>query len=208
MEMNLSAFTDEVSRESPAPGGGSVAALAGALGAALASMVANLTANKRGTESLDSILNEVAARSQELKFELLKAVDEDAKAFAAVMAASRMPSGTEEEKVARKEALQNGLRAAIEVPMKTAQWSVEALTLAETVARLGNPNSISDIGVGAQMAYSGVKGGIYSIAVNLKDVTDREYASSVRKQCAELESQAEAKLNTVQKLVQEIITQA
>jgi len=206
MEMNLSEFTDEVSRESPAPGGGSVAALAGALGAALASMVANLTANKRGTESVDSVLNEVAARSQELKFELLKAVDEDAKAFEAVMAANRMPSETEEEQLARTEALQNGLRSAVEIPLKTAQMSVEAIVLAETVARLGNPNSIGDIGVGGQMAYSAVKGGIYNILINLKDLTDMEFALSVRKRCTELESEARARLDTIEKLVQEVIT--
>jgi len=205
MGMKLSDFTDEVSRESPAPGGGSVAALAGALAAALASMVANVTANKRGSESIDAILNEAATRCQELKVELLKAVDEDVKAFASVMDANRLPSGTEEERVAKAEAVQRGLRVAVEVPLETARMSVEALSIAETVARYGNPNAISDIGVGAQMAHSAVKGGIYNVLINLKDLTDRESASSMRQQCAELERQAKSKLDTVEKLVQEVL---
>jgi glutamate formiminotransferase/formiminotetrahydrofolate cyclodeaminase len=204
--MNLSEFVDEVSRESPAPGGGSVAALAGALGAALASMVANLTANKRGSESVDSILNEAAVRCQELKSGLLRAIDEDADAFAAVMEANRMPSNTEEERQARDDAIQKGLRSAAEIPLKTAELSVDALTIAETVAPLGNPNSISDIGVGARLAHSAVKGAIYNVLINLKELADQELVASWREQCRELDRQAQKKLDSVERLVQRALS--
>lgn len=197
VEMTVTDFVDEVSRESPAPGGGSIAALAGSLGAALASMVSNLTANKRGSKKVDDILNESADRLQEIKFKLVKAVDDDTNAFNAYMDARRLPNKTEEEKKIREKTMQNGLKQAVHVPLNTAQLSFEAIEIAEVVAKNGNPASITDVGVGVQSAYTGVLGGIYNVLINLNDINDEKFNDDMRKTCAELKVKAQSKLNDV-----------
>ena len=203
VEMKLTDFVDEVSRETPAPGGGSIAALAGALGAALSSMVANLTANKRGSDpETDKILNEAANKCQEIKNILVKAVDDDTNAFNDYMTARRLPNKTAEEKKVREEAMQNGLKQAVRVPLNTAQFSYEAIEIAQTVAKYGNPNSITDVGVGAQSAYTGVLGGIYNVLINLKDIKDEKFNSEMRNTCAELKDKAQKRLKEVLQFVE------
>ena len=202
VEMKLTDFVDEVSRESPAPGGGSIAALAGALGASLSSMVSNLTANKRGTEKVDKILNEAADKCQDIKLALVKAIDDDTNAFNAYMEARRLPNKTDEEKLAREEAMQDGLKLAVSVPLNTAKLSFEAVKIAMAVAQNGNPNSITDVGVGAQSAYTGVLGGIYNVLINLKDIKDDKFNSDMRKICAELKENAQKELNKVLEFVE------
>ncbi len=202
VEMKLTDFVDEVSRESPAPGGGSIAALAGALGASLSSMVANLTANKRGSEEVDDILNDAAEKCQEIKNSLVKGIDDDTNAFNAYMDARRLPAKTEEQKAAREAAMQDGLKQAVSVPFNTAKLSFEAIKIAETVARHGNPNSITDVGVGAQSAYGGVLGGIYNVLINLKDIKDEEFNAKMREDCAKLKADAQAELNKVLEFVE------
>jgi len=187
-------FSDEVSRESPAPGGGSIAALAGALGAALASMVSNLTANRRGSERVDAILNGAAEQAQEIKERMIRAVDADTNAFNSYMAARRLPSKTAEEKAIRKAAEQEGLKQAVAIPLETARLSLQAMELCQTVAEHGNPNSITDVGVGAQMAFSGVKGGVYNVLINLKDITDPDFNAEMRQACEALLQSAGATL--------------
>lgn len=202
VEMKLTDFVDEVSRESPAPGGGSIAALAGALAASLSSMVSNLTANKRGSEEVDKILNKTAEDCQQIKEELVKAIDEDTNAFNEYMNARRLPNKTDEEKKAREEAMQAGLKQAVMVPLNTAKQSFRAIEIAEDVAKKGNPNSITDVGVGAQSAYTGVLGGIYNVLINLKDIKDEKFNSDMRKTCAELKAKAQKKLNEVLSFVE------
>jgi len=202
VEMKVTDFIDEVSRESPAPGGGSIAALAGALGASLSSMVSNLTANKRGSDEVDEILNKAAEECQEIKNALVKAIDEDTNAFNAYMDARRLPNKTVEEKKAREEAMQAGLKQAVMVPLNTAQQSYRAIEIAEVVAKNGNPNSITDVGVGAQSAYTGVLGGIYNVLINLKDIKDEKYVSEMRKTCSDLKEKAQKKLKDVLELVE------
>ncbi len=202
VELKLSDFVDEVSRESPAPGGGSIAALAGALGASLSSMVSNLTANKRGSEEIDEILNKAAVECQEIKNALVKAIDEDTNAFNAYMDARRLPNKTTEEKKAREDAMQAGLKQAVMVPLNTAKQSFRAIEIAEVVAKNGNPNSITDVGVGAQSAYTGVLGGIYNVLINLKDIKDQKFVDEMRKTCAELKTNAQKKLNEVLNIVE------
>lgn len=198
VEMKLTNFVDEVSRETPAPGGGSIAALSGALGAALSSMVANLTANKRGSDpETDKILNEAADNCQEIKNILVKAVDEDTNAFNDYMAARRLPNKSAEEKKIREEAMQAGLKQAVMVPLNTAKLSFQAIEIADTVAKYGNPNSITDVGVGAQIAYTGVLGGIYNVLINLKDIKDEKFNAKMRKSCEELKVKAQEKLKDV-----------
>jgi glutamate formiminotransferase/formiminotetrahydrofolate cyclodeaminase len=200
--MKVEAFTDEVSRESPAPGGGSIAALSGALGAALSSMVSNLTANKRGSEIVDEILNAAAEKAQHIKLNLLQAVDADTQAFNAYMEARRLPAKTEEEKKIKFSAEQNGLKEAVCVPLNTARQSYEALQVAEIVVKHGNPNSITDVGVGAQMAYSGVLGGIYNVLINLKNIDDAAYIAEMKATCTDLKTKALTSLTAVLSLVE------
>lgn len=202
VEMKLTDFIDEVSRESPAPGGGSIAALAGALGASLSSMVSNLTANKRGSESIDKILNDAAEECQQIKEALVNAIDEDTNAFNAYMNARRLPNKTADEKKAREEAMQAGLKQAVMVPLNTSKQSLRAIEIAEAVAKNGNPNSITDVGVGAQSAYTGVLGGIYNVLINLKDIKDQKFVDEMRKTCAELKSKAQKKLGEVLSFVE------
>ncbi len=197
VQMKVSDFVDEVSRESPAPGGGSIAALAGSLGAALSSMVANLTANKRGSEAVDEPLNKAAEEAQEIKFALIKAVDADTNAFNAYMNARRLPSKTDEEKRLKHQAEQDGLKQAVQVPLRTAELSLQALDVAQVVVQYGNPNSITDVGVGAQMSFAGVKGGVYNVLINLKDIEDRQFVKEMKARCNELEQQAGVKLEKV-----------
>jgi glutamate formiminotransferase/formiminotetrahydrofolate cyclodeaminase len=202
VEMKLTDFIDEVSRESPAPGGGSIAALAGALGASLSSMVSNLTANKRGSEEVDQILNKAAEECQQIKETLMNAIDEDTNAFNAYMSARRLPNKTAEEKKVREEAMQAGLKQAVMVPLKTAQQSYRAIEISEAVAKNGNPNSITDVGVGAQSAYTGVLGGIYNVIINLKDIKDQKFVDEMKTVCAELKDKAQKKLNDVLSFVE------
>jgi glutamate formiminotransferase / formiminotetrahydrofolate cyclodeaminase len=197
VEMKLTDFIDEVSRESPAPGGGSIAALAGSLGISLSSMVSNLTANKRGSEAVDDILNKAAEECQEIKIALVKAIDDDTNAFNAYMDARRLPNKTEEEQKAREDAMQAGLKQAVMVPLNTAKQSFRAIVIAEAVAKNGNPNSITDVGVGAQSAYTGVLGGIYNVLINLKDINDQKFVDEMKKSCAELKEKAQKKLEEV-----------
>ena len=188
--MRVNDFTHEVSRETPAPGGGSIAALAGALGAALGSMVSNLAIGKPGYEAVEQDLIQLAEQAQELKDKLLKAVDEDTQAFNAYMEARRLPQNTPQEKAAREKAIQEGLKQAVNVPYTTAQLSLEALKLCHEAARKGNVNSISDAGVGAQMAYSGVLGGVFNVWINLPPIKDQEFVSQMKKRCDEMEKKA------------------
>ncbi len=202
VEMKLTDFVDEVSRESPAPGGGSIAALAGALGASLSSMVANLTANKRGTESIDGLLNTSAEKAQAIKNVLVKAIDDDTNAFNSYMDARRLPQKTEAQKAARFEAMQKGLKEAVYVPYNTAVESEKAIEIAKMVAELGNPNSITDVGVGAQIAYTGVVGGIYNVLINLKDIKDEEFNAKMREDCATLKLKAQRMLADISEVVE------
>ncbi len=205
VQMKVADFIDEVSRESPAPGGGSIAALSGSLGAALASMVSNLTANKRGSEDVDDILNEAAEKAQTIKFKLAAGIDADTNAFNAYMEARRLPAKTEEEKKKKKEAEQAGLKQAVMVPLETAKQSLEALKVAEVVVQYGNPNSITDVGVGALMAFNGVKGGIFNVLINLGQIDDEKFVKEMKETCKQLEKEAIEVRDRILKTVEEKI---
>jgi len=196
VSMQVHAFTDEVSRDTPAPGGGSIAALAGSLGAALASMVANLAQGGADAEK-DAKLIALAEKAQVLKDRLMIAVDADTNAFNAFMEARRLPDATPEQKATRHEAMQAGLKVAIDVPLDTAKASYAALELAGEAARLGKVASITDAAVGAQMAHAGVRGGIWNVVINLKDITDAAYISDMQTQCASLLAQSGDKLKEI-----------
>lgn len=181
----------EVSRDTMAPGGGSIAALAGSLGAALASMVSNLTIGKKGYEKVWEQLNGLAIQAQQIKEELLRAVDDDTNAFNAYMEARRLPGNSQEEKKIRLEAIQEGLKQAVRVPFNTAELSFSALKVARQVVEIGNKNSVTDAGVGAQIAFTGVVGGIYNVFINLPQITDLAFKSTMKKKCKHLRDEAE-----------------
>ncbi len=194
-------FVHEVSRESPAPGGGSVSALAGSLGAALASMVANLTSGKAGYELAWASMSETAEKAQAVKDKLLSAVDEDTRAFNGYMEALRLPKGTAEEKSARAAAMQSGLKQAVAVPLQTAELSLKALSLCKAAAEQGNKNSVSDAGVGAQMAKAAVMGACLNVRINLPGIKEPGFVAEMTARCEEMEKSAGLLLAEVQEAV-------
>lgn len=190
--LTVAGFADEVSASSVAPGGGSVAALAGGLGAALAAMVGNLTVGKRAYEDSWSALSDMAVKAQEFKAALLKGVDEDTVAYTAVIEAGRLPKGTEAEKLAREGALTEANKRAAMVPLQSAMACIEALKLCEIAAAKGNVNSVSDAGVGALMARTGAIGASFNVLINLSSVTDPALTTSLRTQARAIISEARA----------------
>jgi glutamate formiminotransferase/formiminotetrahydrofolate cyclodeaminase len=183
VRMTVKEFTDEVSRDTPAPGGGSVAALGGALGAGLASMVANLWQDKGEGEAASAQLLQAAETAQRVKDELILGVDEDTNAFNAYMEARRLPANTPEERKIREQQMQEGLKLAVTVPFQTAQRSYAAMQAAWATVQHGNTSSITDGAVGAQIAFAGVRGGIWNVLINLKDITDRAFVGEMRGKC-------------------------
>ena len=190
VSMTTKEFVDEVSRSSPAPGGGSVAALSGALGAALTSMVANLTTDKAQTKEEFATFVEIAQKAQTIKEKLCAAVDEDTQAFNDYLEAMRLPKNTEEERRARDEAIQRGLKNAVKVPLNTAKLSFDALELAAKIAEIGNRASVSDAGVGAQTAFSGIVGGTLNVLINLGDINDEKFVGDMKSECEKILSEA------------------
>ncbi|MFN8060431.1 MAG: glutamate formimidoyltransferase [Vicinamibacterales bacterium] len=186
----LDRFADEVSSSSPAPGGGSVAALAGSLAAALAAMVANLTVGKRGYEDAWTPLSALAERAQTIKAALLNAVDEDTRAFDGVLAAMRLPKATDTQQRARADALRAAYEHATRVPLETARLSAEALQLTVDAARRGNRNSASDAGVGALLARAAVEGAALNVRTNLTALEDGEFRTACHDAVVALEIEA------------------
>lgn len=194
--LSVKGFADMTASESPAPGGGSVSAYLGALGAALGTMVANLSAVKKGWESRIDEFSGWAEKGQAIKDKLLKAVDEDTAAFNNIMAAFALPKNTDAEKQARKEVINSATIRAIEVPYKVMQLSLESMQLIKAMAEGGNPNSISDAGVGALCARSAVIGAHLNVKINAGSLADKsliadllENAATTEKQALKLESE-------------------
>jgi len=190
VSMTVERFADEVSSNSPAPGGGSVAALAGSLGAALAAMVANLTVGKAGYESAWAPLSSLAERAQSLKAALLRAVDDDTKAFDDVLAAMRLPKATEEQKATRASAVAAAYEKATAVPLATARLCLQALELTEQAAANGNRNSASDAGVGALLAKAGLDAALMNVRINLPSVREGAFKAATLAEIAELQSKS------------------
>ena len=190
IDMTCRDFADETASESPAPGGGSISAYVGALGAALATMVANLSSHKPGWDDRWEEFSEWAVRGQQIKDELLSLVDEDTNAFNKVMDAFGLPKTTDEEKAARSAAIQEATRYATEVPLRTMQLSFDAFEIIKAMAEEGNPNSVSDAGVGALCARSAVMGAFLNVKINAAGLKDRAFADSVLERGAEFERRA------------------
>ncbi|MBP6002656.1 MAG: glutamate formimidoyltransferase [Pyrinomonadaceae bacterium] len=190
IDMTCAEFADETASESPAPGGGSISAYLGALGAALATMVANLSSHKAGWDERWSEFSEWAVRGQHIKDDLLHLVDEDTNAFNRVMDAFGLPKGTPEEKAERTAAIQAATRYATEIPFRTMERTLDAFAVIRAMAEHGNPNSVSDAGVGALCARSAIMGAYLNVKINAAGLKDREYADHILTQGAEIELQA------------------
>jgi len=184
--MTLRGFSAELASDSPAPGGGSVAAYLGALGAALGAMVANLSANKRGWEDRTIYFSDWAEKGQSARNRLLQLVDEDTSAFNLVMDAFRLPKDTDEEKRTRSAAIQEATMGAIRVPLETIRIAHETLDLLEPMAREGNPNSVSDAGVGALCARAAAEGGWLNVHINLGGLKDKKAGSALAEEADRL----------------------
>ena len=168
-------FIDELSTNSPAPGGGSVSALAGALGASLSSMVAILTHEKKEMLDIKPEMDKIGKEAQLLKDQLTNMVDEDTIAFKNVMSSSRLPSTTEDEKKHKIKSLEAANKYAIEVPMKTAELCFEVLVLSKNLVEKGNPNSVTDVGVASEIAFAGLRGACMNVEINLNNISDSNY---------------------------------
>jgi glutamate formiminotransferase/formiminotetrahydrofolate cyclodeaminase len=164
--MTLTGFADETASESPAPGGGSVAAYVGALGISLGTMVANLSSHKKDWDDRWEEFSNWAEKGQKYKDELLELVDEDTKAFTRIMHAMGLPKGTEEEKAVRATAIRAATKYAIEIPFKVMQASYKSMEVIKKMVEIGNPNSVTDAGVGALCARTAVIGAFMNVRIN------------------------------------------
>jgi glutamate formiminotransferase/formiminotetrahydrofolate cyclodeaminase len=189
INMNLTEFADETASESPAPGGGSISAYMGSLGISLATMVANLSSHKRGWDERWEEFSEWAEKGQYYKTALLKSVDEDTDAFNKIMTAFGLPKSNNEEKTARNQAIQDATKNAIDVPFKVMKLSFEAMEVIKAMAEIGNPNSVSDAGVGALAARSAVMGAFLNVKINAGGLDDKSYIEEVLKKGNEIEQQ-------------------
>jgi len=191
VDRSLEAFVAETASESPAPGGGSVAAAVGALGAALGAMVANLSSHKRGWDARWEEFSEWAERGKRCHDELLRLVDEDTAAFNRVLAAYGLPKDTPEEREARTAAVQDAMRGAIEVPLRVMEIALDAMAVTRQMAEEGLSSSVSDAGVGALCARTAVRGAGYNVRINLSGLTDAAYRREALARSEDLERRAQ-----------------
>ena len=188
----LNDFADETASESPAPGGGSIAAYIGSLGVSLATMVANLSSHKKGWDDRWEEFSNWAEKGQQYKDELLQLVDADTKAFNGIMNAMSLPKGTDEEKKTRAAAIEVATKVAIEVPFKVMKLSYDSMEVIKAMAESGNPNSVSDAGVGALCARSAVMGAFMNVRINAANYDDKIFVNDVVARGKEIEEKARA----------------
>jgi glutamate formiminotransferase / formiminotetrahydrofolate cyclodeaminase len=179
VNLSCKGFANETASESPAPGGGSISAYMGALGAALATMVANLSSHKAGWDERWEEFSNWAEKGQKIKDELMFLVDEDTNAFNKIMDAFGLPKNSDQEKTARDKAIQDATRFATEIPFKTMEKAFESMEIIKAMAETGNPNSVSDAGVGALCARSAVMGAFLNVKINASGLTDQDFVSGI-----------------------------
>ena len=190
VDMSVTDFANETASESPAPGGGSIAATMGAMGAALATMVANLSSHKRGWDDRWEEFSGWAEKGKYYQDELMKMVDEDTNAFNKIMDAFCLPKKSEEDKAARNKAIQEATKYAIEVPFKVMNLCYESMDVMKAMAEIGNPNSVSDAGVGAIAALAGVKGAFLNVKINAGGLDDKTFVDDIIKKGQDIQKKA------------------
>jgi len=205
VSMTLTSFADETASESPAPGGGSISAYMGALGAALGTMVANLSSHKRGWDARWEEFSNWAEKGQKYQSELIRLVDEDTKSFNLIMAAFGLPKATDEEKAARTKANQDATKYATEIPFRVMEASFHSMEVMKAMAEIGNPNSVSDAGVGALAARSAVMGAFLNVKINAAGLSDKEFAADITARGKAIQDKAIALEAEILKVVNEKI---
>ena len=205
VDMTCKAFAEETASESPAPGGGSISAYMGALGAALGTMVANLSSHKAGWDDRWEEFSTWAEEGQKLMQELLSLVDEDTAAFNRIMAVFAMPKTTDEEKAARSAALQEATLYATEVPLRTMQAAARVFPIVKAMAEEGNPNSVSDAGVGALAARSAVLGARLNVRINAAGLKDRTTADRLTAEADQIALEAQRAEEEILRIVEQKI---
>ena len=201
VNMPLNDFADETASESPAPGGGSIAAYIGSLGVSLGTMVANLSSHKKGWDDRWEEFSNWAEKGQAYKDELLRLVDADTKAFNGIMHAMSLPKGTDDEKAARSKAISEATKFAIEIPFKVMQTSYDSMEVIKAMAETGNPNSVSDAGVGALCARSAVMGAFMNVRINAAGYEDKSFVNDVVSKGREIEAKAMVKEREILEIV-------
>lgn len=201
IKMDLVEFADETASESPAPGGGSISAYIGALGISLGTMVANLSSHKPGWDERWKEFSDWAEQGQYYKNELLKLVDEDTNAFNKIMTAFSLPKATDDEKKVRTNAIQDATRYATEVPFKVMQLCYDSMAVIRAMAETGNPNSVTDAGVGALCARSAVMGAFLNVKINAAELTDKAFAEQLITKGFVLENKAKQTESEILELV-------
>ena len=205
VSMNLSDFADETASESPAPGGGSIAAYIGALGVSLGTMVANLSSHKKGWDERWEEFSNWAEKGQQYKSELVRLVDADTKAFNQIMEAFALPRSTDEEKATRKKTIQEATKKAIEIPFAVMQNAYGSMEVIKAMAETGNPNSVSDAGVGALCARSAVMGAFMNVRINAAGYDDKDFVNDIVAKGKDIENKAIETEKKILKIVNEKI---
>ena len=205
IDKKVSNFLDELASNSPTPGGGSVAALAGALGVALISMVGNLTVGKKKYEEVEEDIKRIISSSEKLRYELSQLIEEDVKVFNNFMSTYKMPKETEDEKKVRAEKIQESLIKAAKVPLRVAYKCLDILSLSKEVAEKGNINVVSDAGVAVLMAEAALESAILNVKINLRMIKDEkvrtELSSSIKEILLKEKGQKEKVLEIVEEKI-------
>jgi len=202
VKMDLRQFCNETLSDSPAPGGGSVAALMGALGASLGGMVANLSAGKRGWDDKLSYFSDWAVKAQQLKDELLALVDEDTAAFNKVMDAFALPKDSADEKKARSAAIEQATKYAAEIPLKVMKAAFKSYQILSAMAEKGNPASISDVGVGILAVRACIGGAAMNVRINLSQLKDEKFRSALLKKVQQISADSDARFEEINQIVE------
>ena len=205
IDKKVSNFLDELASNSPTPGGGSVAALAGALGAALISIVGNLTVGKKKYEDVEEDIKKIISSSEKLCYELSQLIEEDVKVFNNFMATYKMPKDTEDEKKMRTKKIQEALVEAAKVPLKTADKCLDIMILSQEAVEKGNINVISDAGVAVLMAKAALESAILNVKINLRMIKNEkireELSSSIKELLLKEKGQKEKVLKTIEEKI-------
>jgi len=196
-DMTVSELLEKTAAGTPVPGGGSLSAMAAAVGAALAQMVAGLTAGRKAFAAVTPEMTELAEKARRLRRDLLADMDRDAAAYTAVMEALRLPRETAEEKTRRTEAIQQATREAARVPLAVAAKALDVMMLAGTAVSKGNPNAMSDGAVGAMLARAALQGALFNVKINLRDIRDEAFTTRLSAEAEALDARARALETTI-----------
>ena len=200
----LAAFLEDLGSDAPTPGGGTGSAVAGALGAALVRMLAQLTIGRKRYAAHEELMKAISDQAASERETLMDLAAEDAAAYGAVGAAFKLPKETDEEKAARREAIQDALKGACDVPLKVMEHCLEVISLAKNAVQSGNRNALSDGAAGAELARAGLKVASYNVKINLASIKDEAYVSEVRTRVDEMTYMGTAAATTIDSHVNEI----